>query len=134
MEPTPRHFMTFINQHRWRVIRSTLNMRLSARSIALRALSLVEKAKPTQVCFTLQVGTNGVCECKMDVKSMWIYVVSNGSCFMVIWTIFNNHLLEVGLAQKWETMAIMESHNRQLIIFYDEKIIELAFGSGPMHI
>jgi hypothetical protein len=35
--------------------------------------SLVEKAEPVQVrCFTLRLRTNGVCECKMDVKSTWI--------------------------------------------------------------
>ena len=32
-------------------------------------------------------GTNGVCEWKMDVKSTWI-PTSNGSCFMITWTIF----------------------------------------------
>jgi len=31
----------------------------------------------------------------MDVKSTWIfYMASNGSCFMAIWTMFKNHLLE----------------------------------------
>jgi hypothetical protein len=34
------------------------------------------------------------------------YVASNGSCFMVTWTILKNHLLEVGLTQKWEIMAL----------------------------
>ena len=29
----------------------------------------------------------------------------NGSCFMVTWIIFKNHLLEVGLTQNRETMA-----------------------------
>jgi hypothetical protein len=48
-------------------------------------------------------GTNGVCECKMDVK---VYVASNGSCLMVTWTVFQNHLLEVGLTQNQETMAL----------------------------
>jgi ABC-type amino acid transport system permease subunit len=28
-----------------------------------------------------------------------------GACFMVTWTIFKNHLLEVGLIQNRETMA-----------------------------
>ena len=37
-------------------------------------------------------GPNRVCECKMD-----SYMTSNGSCFMVTWTIFKYHLLEVGL-------------------------------------
>ena len=39
-------------------------------SITLQALSLVEKAEPVQVHSTLYAqGTNGVCQCKMDVKS-----------------------------------------------------------------
>ena len=36
------------------------------------------------------------------------YVASNRSCCMVAWTIFpkEKHLLEVGLTQNWETMAL----------------------------
>jgi hypothetical protein len=34
------------------------------------------------------------------------YVASNGLCFMVTWTISKNHLLEVGLIQIWETIAL----------------------------
>ena len=34
------------------------------------------------------------------------YMASNGSCFMVTWIILKNHLLEVGLAQNQETMAL----------------------------
>ena len=34
------------------------------------------------------------CEVYMD-----SYIVLNGSCFMVTWTIFKNHLLVVGLTQ-----------------------------------
>jgi hypothetical protein len=41
------------------------------------------------------------CEVCMD-----SYMASNGPCFMVPWTIFKNHLLEVGLTQNWETMAL----------------------------
>jgi hypothetical protein len=33
-------------------------------------------------------------------------MVSNGSCFMVTWIIFKDHLLEVRLTQDWETMAL----------------------------
>jgi hypothetical protein len=40
--------------------------------------------------------------CKVYIGS---YTTSNGSCFMVTWTNFNNHLLEVGLTQNWETMT-----------------------------
>jgi hypothetical protein len=34
------------------------------------------------------------------------YRASNGLCFMVTWSIFINHLLEVGLAQNRETIAL----------------------------
>ena len=41
--------------------------------------------------------------CKVYMDS---YMASNGSCFMVTWTIFKNHLLEVGLTENRETMAL----------------------------
>jgi hypothetical protein len=66
-----------------------------------------EKVEPVQVCFTLRLG---------DQWSMWMqdgsivymdpYMASIGSCFIVTWTIFKNHLLEVGLTQNRETMAL----------------------------
>ena len=37
---------------------------------------------------------------------MDFYMASNGSSFMVTWTIFKNHLLEVGLTQNRDTMAL----------------------------
>ena len=40
--------------------------------------------------------------CKVYMDS---YMASNGSCFMVTWTVFKNHLLEVGLTQNQETMV-----------------------------
>jgi hypothetical protein len=41
------------------------------------------------------------CEVYMD-----SYMTLNESCFMVTWTIFKNHLLEVGLTQNhWETIS-----------------------------
>jgi hypothetical protein len=41
--------------------------------LTLQALSLVEKAEPVQVQASHYAwGTNGACECKMDVKSIWI--------------------------------------------------------------
>ena len=44
-------------------------------------------------------GTNGVCMWMQDGCKVYInsYMSSNGSCFMVTWTIFKNHLLEVGV-------------------------------------
>ena len=41
--------------------------------------------------------------CKVYMDS---YMASNASCFKVTWTIFKNHLLEVGLTQNWETTAL----------------------------
>ena len=41
--------------------------------------------------------------CKVYMDS---YMASNGSCFMVTWTIFKNHLLEVGLTQNQEIIAL----------------------------
>jgi hypothetical protein len=41
--------------------------------------------------------------CKFYMDS---YMASSGSCFMVTWIIFQNHLLEVGLTQNQETMAL----------------------------
>ena len=77
--------------------------------ITLKAFSLVEKAEPVQVFAPHYAwGTDGVCECKMHVKSIWIptwYRVDH--VFMVIWTIFKYHFLEVGLTQKpGETKAL----------------------------
>jgi hypothetical protein len=76
-------------------------------TIALQALSLVEKVAAVQVCFTLRL---------RDQWSMWMwdgckvymgyYMASNGSCFMATQIIFKNHLLEVGLTQNRETMAL----------------------------
>jgi len=41
--------------------------------------------------------------CKVYMDS---YMASNGSCFMVTWTTFKNHLLEVGVTQNQEIMAL----------------------------
>jgi hypothetical protein len=62
------------------------------------------------------------------------YMVSNGSCFMVTWTIFKNHLLEVGLTQNRETMALQTLTTVDLVYFimcedpHERKFIEIAFG------
>jgi hypothetical protein len=76
-------------------------------TIPLQALSLVEKAELIQVCFTLRLrdqrsmGMQGGCKVYMN-----FYMASNGACFMFIWIDFNYHLLEVGLSQNRETMAL----------------------------
>ena len=107
----------------------------------LQALSLVEKAESVQVRFTL---------CLRDQRSMWMqdgckvsmdsYMASNGSRFMVTWSIFQNHLLEVGLTQNRETTTLWTLTTVDafyLIMCEDpreQKFIEIAFGWGPSHI
>ena len=86
---------------------------------ALQALSLVEKAEPVQVRFTLR---------SKDRHSMWMqdgckvymvsYIASNGSCFMVTWTIFKSHLFGVGLNTNWEQMALRTLTIIGLVYFY----------------
>jgi hypothetical protein len=41
--------------------------------------------------------------CKVYMDS---YMTLNGSRFMVTWTVFKNHLLEVGLTQNREIVAL----------------------------
>ena len=41
--------------------------------------------------------------CKVYIDS---YMALNGSCFIVTWIVFKNHLLEVGLTQNWETTVV----------------------------
>ena len=62
-------------------------------------------------------------ECKVYMDS---YMPSHGSCFMVTWTIFNNHLLEVGLTQNhWEITAL---RTLATVDFFYFIICEIAFG------
>ena len=75
--------------------------------------------------------------CKIYVDS---YMASNGSSSIVTWTIFKNHLLEVGLTQNWETMAIRMLTTVELFYItmcedpHEQKFIDIAFGRGPGHI
>ena len=88
-------------------------------TITLQALSLVEKAELVQVRFTLRL---------RDQRSMWMqggckvyvdsYMASNGSCFMVTWAIFKNHLLEVGPTQQPVDHGTPNAHNCWFILFY----------------
>jgi hypothetical protein len=41
------------------------------------------------------------CKVYMDLN-----MASNGSCFMATWTIFKNHILELGLTQNRETTTL----------------------------
>ena len=73
-----------------------------------------------------------------------VYMISfmalNGSCFMVTWTIFKNHLLEVGLIQNRETMALRTFTTIDLFYYtmredqHEQKFIERAFDWGLDHI
>ena len=84
-----------------------------------QALSFVEKVEPVQVGFTLRL---------RDQRSMWMqdgckvymdsYMALNGSCFMVAWTIFQKHLLEVGLAQNRGSMELRVLTTVDLFDFY----------------
>jgi hypothetical protein len=110
-------------------------------TITLQALSMVEKLEPAQVRFT---------HCLRDQHSMWMqdgckvymdsYMASNGSCFMAIWTIYKNHLLEVGLTQHLEAMALRTLTTVDFFYFitcedpHEQNFIKLAFGWGPGHI
>jgi hypothetical protein len=69
--------------------------------------------------------------CKVYMDS---YMASNGLCFMVTWTIFQNHFLEVDLTQNRKTMALRTLttvHSFDFIMREDpheEKFINLEFG------
>ena len=52
--------------------------------------------------------------CKVHMDS---YMASVGSCFMVTWTIFKNHLLEVGLTQTNVTTALQTLTTEGLFYF-----------------
>jgi hypothetical protein len=52
--------------------------------------------------------------CKVYMDS---YRASNGSYFMVTWILFKNHLLEVGLTQNQETMALQTLTTVDLFYF-----------------
>ena len=79
-------------------------------TITLQALPLVEK-RQNRSEFTSHYawGPNGVSMwmhdgCKVYMDS---YMVSNGSCFMITWTISKNHLLKVRLTENhWKTMVL----------------------------
>ena len=79
----------------------------------------------------MRMQDNG-CKVYMD-----FYMASNGSCFMVTWTIFKNHLLEVGLTLNQTGRPWYSEHSLTTIgLFYfimcedphELKIIEIASG------
>ena len=85
-------------------------------------------------------GTNKVCVCKMDVKSAWIPTWHQmDHVFMVTWIIFKNHLLEVGLTQNRETIALRTLTTIDLFYFimcedlHDKKCIEFFWLRTQSH-
>ena len=86
-------------------------------------------------------GTNGACECKMDVKSTWIPTWHRmDHVFMVTWTTLKNYVLEVGLTQNRQTTALHTLTTADLFYFimcedpHEWKFIDIAFGWGLGHI
>ena len=109
-------------------------------TITLQACSLLEKVELVQVRFTLRL---------RDQRSMWMqdgckvytdsYMVSNGSCFMVIWIVFTSHLLEVGLTQNWEIMVVQTLITVNLFYFLSwfrrclGTALDTSFGLSQFH-
>ena len=62
------------------------------------------------------------------------HMASNGSCFMAARTIIRTHLLEVGLTQNLETMALRMLTTVGLFYFnmcedpHEWNFVEIAFG------
>ena len=122
-------------------LRATSHTRLRAHDHYTSSTLIGGKGGAGQVHFTLHL---------RDQQSMWMqdgckvymdsYMASNGSHFMVTWTILKNHLLEVGLTQNQKTMAFWTLRTVDLFYFnlcedpHESKFIEIAFGWGPHHI
>ena len=85
----------------------------------LQAISLVEKAELVQERFTLRSrdqrskGMQDGCKVYMD-----SYMASNGSCFMVTWTILNKTSLEGRPNTKLGDHGTLNDHSRWFIHFY----------------
>ena len=86
-------------------------------------------------------GNNGACECKMDVKFMWIptwYRMDRVSWSLALFS--KNRLLKVGLIQNQETMTLQTLITVGLFYFimrenpHESKFVEIAFNRGPSHI
>jgi hypothetical protein len=78
-----------------------------------------KQVEPVQVCFTLRL---------RDQRSMWMqdgctvyvdsYMASNGSCFMVTWSVCQNPSLGGRLNTKHGDHGILNAHNCWFILFY----------------
>jgi len=71
-------------------------------------------AGPSLLHTTLEGPKEYVNACKVYMDSC---MALNGSCLMVTWIIFKNHLLEEGLTQNWETMALQTLTTVDLLYF-----------------
>ena len=101
-------------------------------TIALQALSLVEKTEAVQICFTLHL-RDQLSKWKQDGCKVYkdSYMASNGACFMVTWIISKNHLLEIGLTQNRETMALQSLTTIEFlhfIVYEDPLWIEIHWN------
>ena len=90
---------------------------------------------------TVEGPTEWACECGMDVKSTWIptwHPMDHVSWSLGLFS--RNHLLEVGLTQNWETMALWTLTTVDLFYInmcedsHKYTFIEIAFGWGPGHV
>ena len=74
--------------------------------------------------------------CKVYLDS---YLALNGSCFMVTWIVFKNHLFEICLTQNRKTMALwtLTTVGLSYVIIskhlHEWRFIEIAFDWGPSH-
>ena len=106
-------------------------------TIALQALSLVEKAELVNVRFTLRLRDQRSMRMQDGCK---VCMASNGSCFMITWTIFKNHLLEVGRTQNgrpWRSECSPPSIYSIFIMIEDpheQEFIEIGFARGSGHV
>jgi len=104
------------NQHRYKG-----HFALNACDHCTSSTLIGGKGGAVQGHFTLSFeGPMEKSEYKMDVKSTWIptwMMASNGTCFMITWTIFKNHLLEVCLTQNHETVALKKLTAVDLLYF-----------------
>ena len=67
--------------------------------------------------------------CKVYMDS---YMASNGSCFMVTWTILKTHLVEVSPTQHRKTNGTPNVHNRWFFLFYQKYSLKQHLVEDPV--
>ena len=89
------------------ILRAISQARLRARDHYTLSTLIGGKAEPVQIHLTLRLRDHRSrlmqdgCKVYMD-----SHMALNGSCFMVTWTIFKNHSLEVGSTPNRETTVL----------------------------